>query len=463
MASPWKKVYWVHRASVRKTEEPPKTYEEFLKFQNWDYWPRDMDLDTDNTWESDLKKIKEDNTFTSIYSYLWNNVPRVFEAGCNIESRLKDCSRCLEEHASKLFEWNFMTTKRSKPSFLYAHEKFEKYKLFLQKYRKEKKIMLSDEMKTRKNIQGSNFPGFKISEITQLPRHVDAKRIYLFILKSNVIEEKLRKIWKYHFLSEASINLLHDCFWWWFLYKFKPDRKNQDCLFDRISEIYVVLFLSIPLSRKDAFLQVYPDCLAQAICAAFYESFPESTDLFNDEFKEDLGNTIYLWLTGVKPPKAFWTHWNVKDLTTATVHGIKRAPTETLMKRITRSQERLTKIDFNIGPILENPRNYKRMEVKEVRTSAPTIKSHYRSFGPEFCRILFNSGGQSPLILYYLKKHEPTGKFITARSNKFKITEIAKEPYPFLYFAFMCSASELLKTQMFQFKCLSLKRNLMHF
>lgn len=37
---------------------------------------------------------------------------------------------------------------------------------------------------------------------------------------------------------------------------FKPDRENQDFLFDRISESYVTLFMSIPASRKDAFLQV---------------------------------------------------------------------------------------------------------------------------------------------------------------------------------------------------------------
>lgn len=37
---------------------------------------------------------------------------------------------------------------------------------------------------------------------------------------------------------------------------FKPNRENQDSLFDRISESYVTLFMSIPLSRKDAFFQV---------------------------------------------------------------------------------------------------------------------------------------------------------------------------------------------------------------
>lgn len=47
------------------------------------------------------------------------------------------------------------------------------------------------------------------------------------------------------------------------------------------------------------FLQIYPDCLAQAIYVTFREAFPESSQLFNEEFKEDLGNTVFLWLSGM--------------------------------------------------------------------------------------------------------------------------------------------------------------------
>ncbi|KAL6082718.1 hypothetical protein STEG23_016473 [Scotinomys teguina] len=86
---------------------------------------------------------------------------------------------------------------------------------------------------------------------------------------------------------------------------------------------------------------VYPDCLAQAIYAAFQESFPESSDLFNDEFKEDLGNTIFLWLSGLKPPEGFWTHWRLKELCTTTIHGCKRAPLKSVKQRLISSQERI--------------------------------------------------------------------------------------------------------------------------
>ncbi|XP_019520232.1 PREDICTED: protein FAM227B isoform X2 [Hipposideros armiger] len=293
-------------------------------------------------------------------------------------------------------------------------------------------IRLSDAMETKKNIEGCNFSGFKTNELTQLPRHLDAERIYLFILKTHNFDEKVLQIWKTHFLSEASIALLHDSFWWWFLHKFKPDKENQDSLFDRISESYVTLFMSIPLSRKDAFFQVYPDCLAQAIYATFQEAFPESSHLFNDEFKEDLGNNICLWLSGLKPQRGFWTHWKLKELSTTTIHGIKKTPLKSLQERIAISQERIANsIDFNMVEILKNPRAYITPTSKEEsRLTRRTTKSHYASIGPEFNRVLFNIGSQSPLILYYLQMHDLASISKGPRKTKIKLTEILQEPPP---------------------------------
>ncbi|XP_024305633.1 protein FAM227B isoform X19 [Homo sapiens] len=277
------------RAGPGKMQEPPKSIEEFLKFQNWDYWPREIHFRDDDKWSCTLKKIKEDSSFVSIYTHLWENVPRIFEALLIMESKLKEYSLILQNHTSEIFKWKSMISETS------SYRKLERYGEFLKKYHKKKKIM-----------------------------------------------ERVFKIWKTHFLSEASIALLHDSFWWWFLHKFRPDRENQDCLFDRISESYVTLFMSIPLSRKDAFFQIYPDCLAQAIYATFHEAFPESSYLFNDEFKEDLGNNIFLWCSGLKPQKGFWIHWKLKELSTTTIHGSKKAPAKSVKERIADSQEHIS-------------------------------------------------------------------------------------------------------------------------
>ncbi|XP_032199552.1 protein FAM227B isoform X3 [Mustela erminea] len=382
---------WMIRACCQKMQKPPRNIEEFLKFQNWDYWPREIHFGNSDEWLHTVKKIKEDSSFTSIYTHLWGTVPRIHEAVMAMESRLGECSVLLKSHASKIFEWKSITFDTSSKGNL------EKYKTFLRKYHRRKKIMLSDEMETKKTV-----------------------------------EENVFKIWKTHFLSEASVALLHDSFWWWFLHKFKPDRENQDSLFDRISESYVILFMNIPASRKDAFLQVYPDCLSQAIYATFQEAFPESSNLFNDEFKEELGNNIFLWLSGLKPQKGFWTHWNLKELTTTTIHGTKKAPSTSVKDRIKKSQTRITAaIDFNMTKILKNPRAYTMPPFKEESSvSRLTTKSHYISTGPEFNRVLFNFGGRSPLILYYLKMHELAGISKAPRQTKIKLTEISQEPPP---------------------------------
>uniref|UniRef100_I3LKL8 Family with sequence similarity 227 member B n=1 Tax=Sus scrofa TaxID=9823 RepID=I3LKL8_PIG len=415
-----------NRARCRIMQEPPKSIEEFLKLQNWDHWPKEIHLRDNDKLLHTLKKIKEDSSFISIYTHLWENVPRIHDAVMAMESRLADCSILLKNHASKIFEWNSIISRTSSPG------KLKQYRAFLKKYHKEKKIMLSDEMETKKDVEGCNFPGFRTDELTQLPRHLNAERIYLFILKAHNFDGKVFKIWRGHFLSEASIALLHDSFWWWFLHKFKPDRESQDFLFDRISESYVALFMSVPQSRKDTFFQVYPDCLTQAIYATFLEAFPESSHLFNDEFKEDLGNNIFLWMSGLKPQKGFWTHWKLKDLTTTTIHGSKKTPSNSIKDRIARSQERISNsIDFNMMKILENPKAHAIPATKEEpRLSKLPSKSYYSSHGPEFNRVLFNFGGQSPLILYYLRMHDLTGISKASRQIKIKLTEILKEPPP---------------------------------
>ncbi|DAA25290.1 TPA: hypothetical protein BOS_11001 [Bos taurus] len=406
-------------------QEPPKNIEEFLKLQNLDHWPKEIHL-----WDSDkllytMKKIKEDSSFTSIYTHLWGNVLRVDDAAMAMESRLAECSILLKNHASEIFEWNRIISRTSK-SIFYIH-KLINFKDFILNF-----FQLSDEMETKKDIEGCDFPGFRTNELTQLPRHLNAERIYLFILKAHNFDGKVFKIWRTHFLSEASLALLHDCFWWWFLHKFKPDRENQACLFDRISESYVSLFMSIPLSRKDTFFQVYPDCLAQAIYATFQEAFPESSNLFNDEFKEDLGNNIFLWLSGLPPQKGFWTHWKLKELSTTTIHGSKKMPSKSIKDMIARNQEQISaSIDFNISKILENAKAYTTPAFKEEsRPSKLPTKSHYISSGPEFNRVLFNFGGQSPLILYYLEMHEVAGISKAPRQVRIKLTEILKEPSP---------------------------------
>ncbi|XP_021565586.1 protein FAM227B-like, partial [Carlito syrichta] len=123
------------RTVFHKMQEPPQSVEEFLKFQNWDYWPREVNCTDNDKWSGILKAIKEDSSFISIYTHLWKNVPRIYEATSIMESRLNECSLLLQNHASKIYEWKRVIFETS------SRRQLERYREFLKKFHKEKKIM----------------------------------------------------------------------------------------------------------------------------------------------------------------------------------------------------------------------------------------------------------------------------------------------------------------------------------
>ena len=59
---------------------------------------------------------------------------------------------------------------------------------------------------------------------------------------------------------------------------------------NRFLRLQILLFL--------VFIQFFADCLAQAVYAAYCEVFPRSYQLFDDDFKNFLLNTISEWVTG---------------------------------------------------------------------------------------------------------------------------------------------------------------------
>lgn len=82
-----------------------------------DCWPKEVYFEDNNEWVDTVNKIKEDSSFTSIYTHLWENVPRICDAIVIMESRLEECSTVLENHASKIFEWNTVISEIGKPYF----------------------------------------------------------------------------------------------------------------------------------------------------------------------------------------------------------------------------------------------------------------------------------------------------------------------------------------------------------
>lgn len=84
----------------------------------------------DSEWVNDLKKIKEDSSFISIYTHLWENVPRMYDVVGSMEARLEECSVLLQNHATKIFEWDTIISKTGKPYFYMSNFYMSKVKLY---------------------------------------------------------------------------------------------------------------------------------------------------------------------------------------------------------------------------------------------------------------------------------------------------------------------------------------------
>ncbi|EDO46128.1 predicted protein, partial [Nematostella vectensis] len=93
-------------------------------------------------------------------------------------------------------------------------------------------------------------------------------------------------------------------------------------LFSRIADSFVALFFSVPGDYKDNFFKYYPDCLAQALYASYCDVFPRSYNLFDDDFKTDLMNGVYEWITGTRPPPRSWQKWHFKMLEPANIREL---------------------------------------------------------------------------------------------------------------------------------------------
>ncbi|XP_060115953.1 protein FAM227B [Heteronotia binoei] len=379
---------------------PPRTFEEFLHSHNLDDWPRFPYVP-----EVDVRPViislRNDYSLDKITKYLYDNVPLITENLSNLEEKVKECKIRVHEHAKKIVDLECSEEEKSQ-SFL--------------KQGVEPSAGFLGTKKKKKKVKNCKFPGFQSRHLTDLPCQLEAVQLWDLVLKVQTFKQGLNvKVLKKLFLSEASIALLQDCFWWWFLQKFKPDQGEQDHLFDRISDSFVALLLSTPNYIKDPFFQIYPDCLSQAIYVTFCEAFPKSR--FGDEFKDELMDLIFQWMRGFKPQKFAWKKWKLGCLEKPKTHTTRRDSIRLSVVSLLPKEMPKT-LRFQIG------------SNEEVKKPAPQPQkeSHYIGDGPDFHRSLFNLGGQSPLVLYYLKMHGISNTLENSRLYKITHTEICKVP-----------------------------------
>lgn len=86
-------------------------------------------------------------------------------------------------------------------------------------------------------------------------------------------------------------------------YIIQVDQVVQDYLFTRISDHYVKFLrecaaIAVDTKCASTFLRRYPDSICQAVYSTFIHGYPASWKRFNEEFRTDLCNIVYMWQVG---------------------------------------------------------------------------------------------------------------------------------------------------------------------
>lgn len=422
------------------TPEPPKTYEQWLERRpaGLQRWPDDVDIGKE--FEISVASVGL-GSLEEIMKDLGRHAPLDIGLIDEVSNEIEELEKKLTVYASQVLtdkERPQSKAETMSPAMMKALQTSADIPAEVIN-KKEKAVSLyglEDEQANRmKSVQFTSYPGFFPHEVTPLPGQLEAPQLLNRVTKAQQFPSILRKRWKKLFLSEGSVILLQDTFWWFFLEKFQPDSKDaQDGLFNRIADSFVALSFGVSPDFKDRFFQYFPDCLAQAVYAAYCEVFPRSYQLFDDDFKSFLLNTISEWVTGTRPPPFSWKKWNLKLLEPSNIRELQDDRTQSLKANMSFDLDSCLD-DLDTVPTSKEkagtytaPYSPSRMGLTTIPTF-DNAESHEVGPGPEFERVGFNLLGRSPLVSHFLRMKELMGKEeqpIQAVGR----TEIAKLPAP---------------------------------
>ncbi|XP_026532921.1 protein FAM227B [Notechis scutatus] len=399
-----------------ETLKLPGTFDEFLTCFNLDDWPKTPYLPDVNPYPL-VSRMKSDYPVDTVAQYLYDNAPMPYEIISRLEKRIDECKLQVQEHAKHVF--TLESEKDEQPGEDEVTSSPESQDTSKKKIKIEVKFPTeAPKDSSNKDFENAGFSGFNLWKLTKLPNNLEPAHLWDLVLKVQNFKGVNTQVLKKLFFSEASLAILQDSFWWWFLHKFQPDQDEQDHFFDRISDSYVALLWSIPNYIKDAFLQMYPDCLSQAIYITFCEAFPQSYHRFNDQFKDELMDLIFLWIRGFKPQRFAWKNWKCPSMEKPRKSTAEKEPSSQISSFIKLQPRRTASRSRSV-----------RFQVTNEEQPAHTKKeSHYAGDGPDFQHSLFNLGGQSPLVSYYFRMHGLPNTLANSRGYRINHSEICKVP-----------------------------------
>ena len=275
-----------------------------------------------------------------------------------------------------------------------------------------------------KTVENTSYFGFIQNELTLLPGNLESQPLLNKVTKIQNFPLPFRNIWKRAVLSEASVAVFQDSFWWIFCHLFEP-KQATDMIFSRISDSFIALFFSVPTAYKDTFFLHYPNCLAQGLYAAFCEAFPDSYKIFGDPFKSTLTNTVYEWVSGVRPPPRLWENWQLDELEPAGFQNSEEARKSLIPKTLS----------FDIDAVLQKDgvspsEKSKAKSPTYVGQRLETQRSHPAGSGPDFHTVHFNIFGHSPLVSHFMRTKGLQQTNLEKVKKVVSRTEIAKLPEP---------------------------------
>nr|XP_054756432.1 protein FAM227B-like isoform X2 [Lytechinus pictus] len=300
-----------------------------------------------------------------------------------------------------------------------------------------------------RSLEVMSYPGFNKNELTELPHGLEAPQILDRVTRAQDFNAGFNKFWKKLFLSEASVAVMQDMFWWFFIDKYEPKREEEKKkIFNRIADSFVALFVSVNPEIKDKFFVVYADCLAQAIFAAYWEAFIDSHHQLGDRFKQNIASICSELTAGVKPKPLSWKHWDVKRLQPKSMNKEKE---EDKHRVVLIKEGHINKdADFSINvdipdesdslanelgstvsremTLLNKGHRFPQTIATNVEGAHTEVESHQIGPGPDFERVLFNIKGRSPLVAHYLHMRQLAGNQNVGRNVR--RTEVEKLPPP---------------------------------
>ncbi|XP_078540909.1 protein FAM227B isoform X2 [Lissotriton helveticus] len=406
-------------------QKPASTFEEFLRAQHLKDWPEDIIFED---YEPSKMEADTQYSFDEISEHLRKFAPMHSEFFASMEMKISEHESLLKQYYSQLFMPKRSEDKRDPThvqTFITDIENL--YETSAEFGMVTKRKAFYRRFPREENVEDCVFPGFKKNKLTQLPEGLEGPQVLIRVLEAQHFTTKIKKFWKNMFLSEASVALLLDSFWWFLLEKFQPSKEDQDYLYDRIADSFVALFWSIHHNVKDIFFKVYADCLCQAISAVFFEAFPKSRAIFGDDFKNELMDTIFQWMSGMRPPPYSWKKWNVSWL--------QKSGSDLMTDKEASMRKQL---DFNLDDLIRDAKKAMRiksgeenedMSLGDISEETSTIKeSTCIGPGPDFYSVIFELSRRSPLVSHYLKMHEITNVATGFQGQRIKHIEMCNLP-----------------------------------